>query len=362
MKVLHINPSMPGGGIESMICGLANEMAKTQDVTVCSIFEPKSTDVFCWKLNSKVSKVSLGKVNKGFSLKEILMVYKFIKQHGFDIVYLHGFIQYYILAVVLLHKKVQFCYTLHTDAKMENTGWSGRLYKFKKFCFVHKWIKPITISYASQKSFYDLYKCESNLIFNGIPRPILEDKKEETIQRYRYTSQTKVFLHPGRITLAKNQVVLCEVFKQLIDDGEDVVLLIAGPKDDDLIYGDLEKYWSDRIVYLGQRDDVPMLLKDVDAMCLPSIWEGLPVTLLEALSVGCIPICAPVGGIVDVVQDGKNGLLSLSSDAFSFYESMKKFLSMNDAERIEMKNNSQKSFDKFDVKLCASQYISLYKD
>lgn len=44
-----------------------------------------------------------------------------------------------------------------------------------------------------------------------------------------------------------------------------------------------------------------------DAMCLPSIWEGLPVTLLEALSVGCIPICSNVGGIPDVIESGMNG-------------------------------------------------------
>ena len=69
MKILHIHPSMAGGGIESMICALANEMAKTEDVTVCSIFVPASTDVFWNKLSPSVKKVTLGKTSSGVSFK-----------------------------------------------------------------------------------------------------------------------------------------------------------------------------------------------------------------------------------------------------------------------------------------------------
>lgn len=56
MKILHIHPSMAGGGIEAMICALANEMSISQDVTVCSIFEPLDTDVFWYKLMPSVKK------------------------------------------------------------------------------------------------------------------------------------------------------------------------------------------------------------------------------------------------------------------------------------------------------------------
>lgn len=359
MKILHIHPSMASGGIEAMICGLANEMAKTQDVTVCSIFQPKDTDSFWQKISSSVAKVTLGKVDKGFSLKEIYKVYKFIKEQKFDIVYLHGFIQYYLLAILMLHKHVKFCYTLHTDANMENTGWSGRLFKFKKFCFTHNWVTPITISFASQKSFYDLYQCDSKLIFNGVPKPQISSEIPEIIKKYKYTSQTKVFLHPGRISKAKNQVILCQVFKQLIEDGEDIVLLIAGPKDDKSIFSNIEPYLCDRIQYLGARNDIPSLLAYSDAMCLPSIWEGLPVTLLEALSVGCIPICSPVGGIVDVVRSGTNGLLSSSSSFDDYYKTIKTYLQLITAEIKEMKRNSLLSFEKYDIVNTAKDYLQV---
>lgn len=359
MEVLHIHPSMSNGGIESMICGLANEMAKSQNVTVCSIFQPKTTDIFWNKLSSSVTKVSLGKVDKGFSLKEIYKVYKLIKRRKFDVVYFHGFIQYYLLAILLLRKHVKLCYTLHTDANMENTGWSGRLFKFKKFCFIHNWVTPITISYASQKSFYDLYHCSSRLIFNGVQKPQISNEVPEIIQKYKYSHKTKIFLHPGRITKAKNQVVLCRVFERLLKEGWDIVLLIAGSKDDNYIYRDIESFLCDRIIYLGQRNDIPQLLAYSDAMCLPSIWEGLPVTLLEALSVGCIPICSPVGGIVDVIKCGDNGFLSKSSTVEDYYAIMKRYLNMKEEDIFQMKRKCSESFEMYNIINTANAYLQV---
>lgn len=357
MKILHIHPSMAGGGCEAIICSLANEMVKTQDVSVCSIFKPKDTDVFWFKLNTDIKKYTLGKQNKGFSIKEIWAVYRLIKKEKFDIVYLHGFIQYYLLAVILLCRRVKFCYTVHSDAFKENVGWSKKLFKIKRFLFAHKWIVPITISNASQNSFTNLYNCSSELIFNGVAKPKIKIEASELIQKYRYTPKTKILIHPGRITEAKNQLVLCKTIKHLIDDGEDVVLLIAGANQDQQIFDSIEPYFNDRIVYLGERNDIPNLMSYSDALCLPSIWEGLPVVLLEALSVGCVPICSPVGGIVDVVKSGVNGLLSESSDENDFYNVMKKFISLSIEDVKDMQQRCLQSFELYDIINTAREYI-----
>ncbi len=359
MKVLHIHPSMSGGGIESMICGLANEMSKSHDVTVCSIFTPIESDLFWFKLSSEVKRVTLGKVNKGFSLKEIYNVYKFIAENKFDVVYMHGAIQYYVMAIILLHKKVKFCYTIHTDARKENIGWSGRLYRFKKYIFDQNWVTPISISLPSQQSFVELYQCNSKLIYNGVPRPEVNESINDFIKKYRITQHTKIFVHPGRITEAKNQEVLCKVFKQIIDEGVDVVLLIVGPNDDNDIYNKINYYFCERIVYLGQCNDIPSMLAYSDAMCLPSIWEGMPMTLLETLSVGCIPICSPVGGIVDVIKSGVNGVLSASSSAEDYYKAVKEFLSYTVDDINKMKQCSRDSFDKYDIVNASNEYILL---
>ena len=101
------------------------------------------------------------------------------------------------------------------------------------------------------------------------------------------------------------------------------------------------------------------MLAYADAMCLPSIWEGMPVTLLEALSVGCIPICSPVGGIVDVINNGVNGVLSASSSAEDYYAAMKVYMSYTDEDINKMKQSSRESFEKYDIANASQEYIGL---
>ena len=71
MKILHIHPSLAGGGIEAIICALLNEMVESHDVTMATIFAPKDSDVFEKKLDKRVKRTSLGKEKPGFSLSEI---------------------------------------------------------------------------------------------------------------------------------------------------------------------------------------------------------------------------------------------------------------------------------------------------
>lgn len=362
MKILHINPAMNGGGIKALMLALANEMVKTEDVTVCSIYEPNTEDLFYKNLSDKVKVETCHKKNEGFSLKELVKIYRIVKRGHYDVVNMHGFMYYYILTVLLsLFSKTKFFYTVHSDAKMENTAWDNRLLWIKKAFFRHKIVRPITISDASQESFTELYGCDSQLIYNGIARPDLSAVKEDITQPYRKTQDTMVFVHAGRISPPKNQVVLCKVFRRLIEEGRDVVLLIVGAVQDQKIFAEMQPFFGERIVYMGERHDAPLIMAQCDAMCLPSIWEGLPITLLEALAVGCPPLCAPVGGIVNIVNDGDNGMLSASSSVEDYYQTVLRFLALNAAERQGMKERSLTSFAPYDIKNKAKEYLDYYR-
>lgn len=359
MHILHIHPSLAGGGIESMICGLANAMGEREEVSVCSIFQPQKSDLFWYKLSPKVKRVTLGKRKQGFSIVEIFRIFFLIWRGGFDVVNLHGFFYYYALTVLLLHHRIKFFYTVHSDAVKENSHWDRRFFPFKRFCFRRGWIHPITISKASQESFERLYQCDSQLIYNGVARPI--KVSDDLVGSFRLTEKSRLFIHAGRIDTPKNQVVLCKVFKRLIENGEDVILLIAGAKQKQDIYNQIAPYFCNRIRYLGERSDIPQLMAQCDAMCLPSIWEGLPVTLLEALSVGCIPICSPVGGIPNVVEQGKNGCLSDSSSEEDYYQTMKAYLQFSDEELTAMRTRCRESFSKYDIENTAAHYLYAYQ-
>ena len=361
MRILLIHTSMSGGGIQSVVCNLANELYRMgESVSVCSISQPSENDIFWNKLNCGIHKTTLGKNGGGFSLSIVFKIYSFLKNNTFDIVHFHGFFCYYMLSVIALHRRIRFVYTFHSDAYMENGKWDKRFLFVKKFVLNKGWIIPITISHASQDSFWRLYGCPSKLVYNGIPYPTIDNLTIPEIDKYRLSSSTKLFIHVGRIDKPKNQVVLCKIFQQLINEGHDIVLVLVGGVSSTVIFNELKNLLSDRIVYMGPKDNIPQLMSRCDAMCLPSLWEGMPIVLLEAMSVGCIPICSPVGGIVNVITNGINGILSKSAKYDDYYKAVLTFLELSEDNRRSLSTKAIDSFSNYTVEKMAQNYLKAY--
>ena len=94
--------------------------------------------------------------------------------------------------------------------------------------------------------------------------------------------------HVGRFNEAKNHTFLLDIFKTVHDRRPDAALLLVGE-------GALQMEMAEKAVALGiaddvimtgNRNDVPELLNAMDVFCFPSLWEGLPVTLIEAQAAG----------------------------------------------------------------------------
>jgi glycosyltransferase involved in cell wall biosynthesis len=83
---------------------------------------------------------------------------------------------------------------------------------------------------------------------------------------------------------------------------------------------------ADRVVFAGQRDDVPGLLAGCDVVCLPSSVEGLPLVVLEAMAQGRPVVATAVGGTPELVVDGETGLLVPPGDAVALAGALGKVL------------------------------------
>ena len=352
MRILLIHTALDTGGIETFVASLSNELAtQGHEVHVCSIFEPKK-DAVCWnRLNEEVIRHTLGKHKRGFSIKEPIAIYRLIRQLRPDVVHVHGFIANYALSILRLHQQVRFIYTVHNDAAQEGNQWDIRLHRIKKWLFAHQWANAVTISQESDASFQSYYgDCKRTLIYNGVCLPSFPQNVKEEL----------LFLNPGRITEQKNQVMLCRVFDRLIKEGHPIHLLIAGEKQDEAIFAQMQPYFGSQIEYIGCRSDIPQLMAKAGAMCLPSLWEGMPITLLEALAYGCIPICTPVGGIKDVLIDGENGLLTTQVDEVEYYQKVLQYIQLTDTQRAQMREQARQTAEQFSMEQTAKQYLRLY--
>jgi glycosyltransferase involved in cell wall biosynthesis len=121
----------------------------------------------------------------------------------------------------------------------------------------------------------------------------------------------------GRMTAVKRTDLVVRVLRRLVDRGVDAHLLLVGDGPD---RDGLERYAHDlgvirRCLFLGYQEDVASYYEAMDALLLPSVNEGTPVSVIESLAAGRPAVATRVGGTPDVVRDGVDGFLVDSDDA-----------------------------------------------
>jgi len=77
-----------------------------------------------------------------------------------------------------------------------------------------------------------------------------------------------------------------------------------------------------RVIFAGNRGDIPQLLAASDLFVLPSLWEGLPMALLEAMASGLPVVATAVSGTREVIEPGRSGILVPPGDADALAEAM----------------------------------------
>lgn len=113
----------------------------------------------------------------------------------------------------------------------------------------------------------------------------------------------------GRLDKQKGFAVLIEAMAQLKDTNMRCVILGEGPERTRL-EALIRKHELEKLIWLyGERQDIVTWLSAFDIHCLPSLWEGLPNTLLEAMALGLPVVASAVDGVPEVVSNGKNGVL-----------------------------------------------------
>ncbi len=121
---------------------------------------------------------------------------------------------------------------------------------------------------------------------------------------------------PARLESQKGHAVLLDALARVRARGLDFVAVLAG---EGSLRADLERQASaaglgDHVRFAGQVEPVGPLLLAADACVLPSLWEGLPLSLLEALARGRPVVASRVGGVPEAIEDGLTGRLVPAGD------------------------------------------------
>jgi glycosyltransferase involved in cell wall biosynthesis len=173
-----------------------------------------------------------------------------------------------------------------------------------------------------------------------------------------------LLINVARHEFAKGQHHLLEAMVPILIRHPESVLLVAGRKGH--ASQELERLrttlgLSDRVRFLGHREDVPDLLAAADVFVFPSLWEGLPGAVIEAMALGLPIIASDLDATREVVEEGRNALLVRPSSPHALAEALLEL--MDDQQRRQSFGaRSRQIFeDRFTIDRSARLMIELYR-
>ena len=151
------------------------------------------------------------------------------------------------------------------------------------------------------------------VIHNGIPIGQFSGHSERTVRaQLNAGTERPIILTPARLVEQKGHRYLLQAMTRL----PSAVLVLAGdgPERWRLEAQTQQLGLDGRVRFLGHRDDAGSLLAAADLVVLPSLFEGLPLSIVEAMAAGKPVVTTSVGGIPEAIIDGESGLLVPAAD------------------------------------------------
>jgi len=174
-----------------------------------------------------------------------------------------------------------------------------------------------------------------------------------------------VWLAVGRFDVEKDYPNMLRAFAQVVKKQCETFLLIAGdgplrPAVEELAR---DLGLKDHVQFLGIRRDIPDLMNAADAYIMSSIWEGMPMVLLEASATELPIVATNVGGNREVVLDGKTGFLVPPKDPEALAQAMLRLMSLSEEERWRMGKLARQHIEAhYSLDRVVNQWEALYRE
>lgn len=185
--------------------------------------------------------------------------------------------------------------------------------------------------------------------------------KEEKRKELGIKKDTFLITSVGEITKRKNHKVVLQALAKLHNKNITYLICGTGILQEELKNLVQNLQLQDQVIFAGYRTDISEILKVSDCFVFPSLQEGLPVALLEAMTAGLPVICSRIRGNTDLIKHNKGGYLVDPTDIASYANAMKKlYESDNKIEEFGLYN--QKAVKDFDITIVSRKMEHIYKN
>ncbi|OOM80317.1 alpha-1,4-N-acetyl-D-galactosaminyltransferase [Clostridium sp. BL-8] len=302
-KILHIVEAM-GGGVFTYIVDLANQLCDEYDVYIAYAVRPQTPEDYREYFDKNINLIEVKNftrtINFSRDFKAFLEIRSIAKKVKPDIIHLHSSKAGILGRFAFNGHKTPIFYTPHGYSfLMQNCGMLKRtVYKIIEILSGKRYCTTISCSYGEHKETLKLTK-NARYVSNGINVDVLQGLIEK--QKINNTNRKFTVYTLGRICSQKNPEEFNSIAKKL----PDIRFLWIGD-------GELrDKLTSPNIDVTGWVDRETALQYSMqgDVFILTSLWEGLPISLLESMYMKKVCVVSNVIGNRDVIKNGMNGFV-----------------------------------------------------
>jgi glycosyltransferase involved in cell wall biosynthesis len=361
LKVLHIIDSLGLGGAQTVVKGIFEYQKDNKNIFLFALRKRKIL------IEVAHQNVTVFNSEKKYSLKPLFELRDLIRREKIDILHCHLFRSnvFGIVLKIIWFPKIKLI--VHEHGGILEDGFVYRFFlrygqrKIDTYIAISEYIKRSLIKFAHIK------EDKISLLYNFVD---LKKFNRDTIswdindERKKYGVNKDDFLvgFVGRIVERKGWRNFVSVAIEISKDNKNIKFIIAGDgvqKNELLTILEKNKI-KNEIIYLGHVSDIVRLYSILDTIIVPSHWEPMGLTELEAQAMGVPVIASDVDGLNEVIKDRENALLFKIGDIKMLKELICEVYRNNQVIEF-LKDGMNKNIGKYNLISYVEKLLNIYK-
>lgn len=295
MRIIHLLQSPRFSGAENVVCQIIGLFKNDSEYEM----------MYCSR-DGQIREALIERDIPFIPIDDICVdeVKRVIKEYKPDVIHAHDMRASFVVA--------RASHGTPVISHIHNNSFDSRSLSLKSLAYLYAAFKSKHIFWVSDSSFngyafHELLSNKSEILYNIINIEALYKKMKLDSKNYDYD-----IVYLGRLSQPKNPARLLTVLRKVVDKNQNVRIAVVGTGElERNVHEEADRLGLDHnIDFLGFVNNPYKILHDAKLMIMTSLWEGTPMCVLEAMSLGVPVVSTPTDGVKVVVESGETGYLS----------------------------------------------------
>jgi glycosyltransferase involved in cell wall biosynthesis len=363
-RVLHVLANLGAGGAERMAVHIVLGLNRQRFEPAIVAYSGRYGSDLEQQLDQAGTRTwFLGK-GPGFDWRTYHRLHRVFREFRPHIVHTHVHVMRYAFPSLVYFKPRLMVHTVNNIAECEiepRARWLQRL-------AYRRGVIPVAVAREVAASLERVYGIgNSRVVWNCIPVDLYaspQTPREVWRARQGFSDEDILFVCVARFAPQKNHALLISAFAKgpASDPKAHLVLAGQGALRAQLQIQVNQLGLTSRVHFVGLRTDIPDVLGAADIFALSSDWEGNPLSVTEAMAAGLPVVSTAVGGVPELLENGKEGFIVRPGNTEQFSEAMMSLLRSSELRRTMGAAAACRAREKFDVSAMVRAYEELYDE